>query len=73
MVIQSGKMIIKVHLDDRDALAMQKCPSAQHTVFFHAPAQHCQSVIDAYAESGFSAGVLSPGDTLYLCNHRAGI
>jgi len=66
LAIQAEKMIIKVHLDDRDALAMQECLSAQHTVFFHAPAQHCQRVIAAYAESGFSAGTLSPGGVLYL-------
>jgi len=66
LAIQAGKMIIKVHLDDHDALAMQECLSTKHTVFFHAPAHHCQSVIAAYAESGFSAGILSPGDTLYL-------
>ena len=66
MAIQAGKMIIKVHLDDRDAFAMQECLSAQHTVFFHAPARHCRSVIAAYAESGFSAGTLPPGDTLDL-------
>lgn len=66
LAIQAGKMIIKVHLDDHDALAIQKRLSAKHTVFFHAPAQHCQSVIAAYAESGFSSGILSPGNTLSL-------
>ncbi|MBR4039557.1 MAG: MBL fold metallo-hydrolase [Clostridia bacterium] len=66
LAIQAGKMVIKVHLDDRDALAMQERLCAKHTVFFHAPARHCQRVIAAYAESGFSAGILSPGNTLYL-------
>lgn len=66
LAIQAGKMIIKVHLDDRDALAMQRSLAARYTVFFHAPAAHCQSTIAAYAKEGFSAGVLQPGETLSL-------
>lgn len=66
IAMQVGKLIIKVHLDDRDASAMQKHLHARKTVFFHSSAENCESTSALYAQLGAEGICLEPGTSLPL-------
>lgn len=66
MPIQAGRLTIKVHLDDEDALCMQRSLRARHTVFFHAPQEHCASTMAGYAALGAASSCLLPGEGMRL-------
>jgi len=66
VAMKADKMVIKVHLDDYDALNMHKHLQAKETILFHAPAQSCESIIRAYAHAGAHACCLTPEEALTL-------
>ena len=64
IAIQASKLIIKVHLDDCDTIAMQNHLHARKTVFFHSPAENCESTSALYAQFGQESLCLKPGASI---------